>query len=80
MINNEVESLLSDAISTLDNLRSGEKFIVKDLFRGYEWNRIERANRTRLGSRFFYYAEHDGESYITPMGKTPQNQQIYIKK
>ena len=57
---------------------SGEKFIVKDLFTGVEWNRISKALRTKLGSMFLLYV--NGSTEFAPVGKTPQNQQIYIKK
>nr|WP_321295692.1 DUF1413 domain-containing protein [uncultured Sphaerochaeta sp.] len=34
--------------------------LVKDLFKGYEWNRIPKRDRTMLGSLFLsYIAAHD---------------------
>jgi hypothetical protein len=59
------------------NLLSGEEFIVSSLFLGYEWQRIEKGNRTRLGSVFFAFALGAGASLIVPVKKTPQNQQLY---
>lgn len=53
--------------------------MVKDLFQGYEWNRIDKGNRTRLGSSFFAYVQGEGAALIQPLGKTPQNQQKYRK-
>ena len=63
------------------NLVSGENYIVKDLFCGFEWNRIQKGNRTKLGSMYFAYAQNlqQGGNIITPLGKTPQNQQKYQK-
>lgn len=55
----------------------GEVFIVKDLFRGFEWNRIEKGNRTKLGSLYLNFAENEGSELIKGIGKTPQNQQKY---
>ena len=59
---------------------TNEVFIVKDLFRGIEWNRIPKGLRTKLGSLFFSYVNNEGSQIIEPLGKTPQNQQIYKRK
>ncbi|EJT6478469.1 DUF1413 domain-containing protein [Clostridium perfringens] len=64
---------------SLNELNSGEIFIVKDLFRGFEWNRISKGNRTKLGSMVFNFANHEGSTIIDSIGKTPQNQQKYKK-
>jgi hypothetical protein len=32
--------LLNIAIANLDNIKSREVFLVKELFLGYEWNRL----------------------------------------
>ena len=50
VIMDNVDSLLSQALSETNNLNEGEIFLVKDLFKGYEWNRIERKNRLLLGT------------------------------
>lgn len=77
--NTSVDNLLDIAKNTLNEVASGEKFIVRDLFRGFEWSRIYVGDRTRLGALFFHYAQNNGSDIITPLNKTPQNQQIYIK-
>ena len=77
--NTSLEDLLSIVKNTLNELNSGEEFIVKDLFRGFEWNRIGKGNRTKLGSMVFNFANHEGSTIIEPLGKTPQNQQKYKK-
>jgi len=74
-----ISELASHAQAEIHNLLAGEEFIVKDLFIGYEWNRIDKGNRTRLGSSFFAYAQGAGAALIIPLGKTPQNQQRYRK-
>ena len=38
----EVNRLLDEAIKETDNLNVGEVFLVKDLYKGYFWNRIPR--------------------------------------
>lgn len=40
-----VNELLDMAKRELANLKSGEIFLVRDLFKGYEWNRISRSDR-----------------------------------
>ena len=60
--------------------QSGENFRVKDLFRGVEWNRIPKGLRTKLGAMFFAYVNGDAKNKYEPVGKTPQNQQIYSKR
>lgn len=78
--NTSLNDLFNVAISTLPDLQTGEIFIVKDLFRGFEWNRIPKGTRTKLGSMFFAYAKQNGLTLIECLGKTPQNQQQYKMK
>lgn len=82
MITNQttLNELLDLAKESTKDLNAGEIFIVKDLFRGFEWNRIAPGIRTKLGSMYFAYAQELGSSDIQPLGKTPQNQQKYKKK
>lgn len=75
-----LQELFDCAVNTVNQVEGGEEFIVRDLFRGFEWNRIAKGNRTKLGGMFFAYAKADGSFALEPLGKTPQNQQIYKKK
>ena len=77
--NTSVENLFYESVNTLSYLHPGEKFTVKQLFRGFDWKRITTGNRIKLGSMFFNYANNNGSSIIKPLGKTPQNQQQYEK-
>lgn len=61
-------------------VQTGENFRVKDLFRGVEWSRIPKGLRTKLGSMFFAYVNGEAKNMFDAVGKTPQNQQIYLKK
>ncbi|GHV35379.1 hypothetical protein FACS18949_13220 [Clostridia bacterium] len=72
--------LLSNAKDEIRYLLIGEEFMVKDLFLGYEWNRINKGNRTRLGGLFYAFAHGEGAAQIEILGKTPQNQQRYRRK
>ena len=61
--------LLDIAKDETKKLESGEIFIVRDLFKGYEWNRIERKKRLH---------ECSGGN-IKPISKTSSGQQKYQK-
>ena len=47
-----VNELLEMAKRELTNLKSGEIFLVRDLFKGYEWNRISRSDDSSLAPYF----------------------------
>lgn len=79
--NTSLSELFDAACLYADTIvQSGESFRVKDLFRGVEWNRVPKGLRTKLGSMFFAYVDSEAKGAIEPSGKTPQNQQIYLKK
>ena len=44
--------LMKKALNELTNLQSGE-CLLKDLFKGYEWNRLDRNIRLKLGLNNF---------------------------
>lgn len=48
----DVNELLEEAIRETENLNEDEVFLVKDLFKGYVWNRIPRKDRLLLGTLF----------------------------
>lgn len=76
-----LNELFESACFSADTVvQSGENFRVKDLFRGVEWNRIPKGLRTKLGSMFYAYVNGEAKNVFDPVGKTPQNQQIYTKK
>lgn len=81
MIDSEMalEELLMEAKEQINNLKSNEEFLVKDLYKGFEWNRIARGDRTKLGMLVNSYA-NTVNSGIEAVKKTPQNQWIYKKK
>lgn len=82
MVNENIslEELVQMVDSTLPYVEVDEEFIIKDLFRGFEWKRIPKAMRTKLGSMILALAEGEKLSQnIEPIRKTPQNQQIYKK-
>ena len=72
-----LNDLFEIAVKTINSLSPNEEFIVKDLFRGFEWNRIPKGNRTKLGSLFFSYVNSDKCENVIALDKTAQNQQRY---
>ena len=75
---NDVNELLEEAISETENLNDGEVFLVKDLFKGYVWNRIPRKDRLLLGTLFLNWVNKtDGN--LKAIEKTSSNQQRYEK-
>lgn len=67
------------AIDEIANLSEGEKFLVRDLFKGYEWNRISRSDRLLIGTLFLNFIKSD-EVCVEPIEKTSSGQQRYSVK
>lgn len=74
----DVNGLLDDAVKETDNLETGEIFLVKDLFKGYVWNRIALKDRLLLGTLFLNHVSKTGGS-IQAIEKTSSGQQRYKK-
>ncbi len=73
-----VNDLLEKAIKETNNIKVDEIFLVKDLFKGYEWNRIPKNDRLLLGTLFLNQINKiDGD--IKPIEKTKSGQQRYRK-
>lgn len=74
----DVNVLLEVAIQETDKLHNGEVFLLKDLFKGYEWNRIPRNDRLLLGTLFLNYMNKENGN-IQVIEKTSSGQQRYKK-
>lgn len=72
----DVNELLEIAIKETENLMDNEIFLVKDLFKGYEWNRIPRNDRLLLGTLFLNYVNKTN-GRIQAIEKTSSGQQKY---
>lgn len=72
-----MQKLLNQTKQELNNLQSGDTFLLKDLFEGYEWNRIERSNKIELGKLFLEYV--NSRSDVKSLGKTTSNHCKYEK-
>lgn len=74
----DVNDLLEEAIKETENLNDGEVFLVKDLFKGYVWNRIAVKDRLLLGTLFLNYV-HRMNGGLLVVEKTSSHQQRYKK-
>ncbi|MDD4590352.1 MAG: single-stranded DNA-binding protein [Parabacteroides sp.] len=75
----DVNELLNNAIKETENLNQREVFLVRDLFKGYEWNRISRSERLLLGTLFLNYV-NTSKASIQAIEKTSSGQQKYRVK
>lgn len=75
----DVNELLDEAIKETENLKEDEIFLLKDLFKGYLWNRIPRKDRLLLGTLFLNQVNKMGGKDIKAIEKTSSNQQRYVK-
>jgi len=72
----KVNDLLTIAQNEIDYVNVGETFLLKELFKGYEWNRIKISDRLLLGTLFLNYANTNADKIIA-LQKTSSNQQKY---
>ena len=70
---------LQFALEELKNLETGEIFVVRDLWKGYEWNRIPRPDRLLIGRLFYDTVIQQSPNLVKVLGKTPAKQQKYEK-
>ena len=73
-----VNQLLEYAIQEVKELNSGEVSLVRELFKGYLWNRIPRKDRLLLGILFLNWTQQKA-NIVTPINKTSSGQQKYQK-
>lgn len=71
-----INQLLETAKNEVTNLKYGEVFLVRDLFKGYEWNRISRSDRLLLGTLFLNYIKN-ADTRVEIIEKTTSGQQKY---
>lgn len=72
----DVNELLEYAVNEVGKMLNQEIFLIRDLFKGYEWNRIPRNERLLLGTLFLNYVKRE-ETRIVPIEKTSSGQQKY---
>lgn len=72
-------NLLPRAMMEVSRLKQGEIFLVRDLFKGYEWNRLTLDDRRQLGRLFFDQVNGQKGAGVVVYQKTSSNQQRYKK-
>lgn len=71
---------LKQAVSEITSLNLGEEFLVKDLFKGYEWNRLGIGERRTLGTLFLNEVKNGQLQFkVEVVNKNSANQQLYVK-
>ena len=74
----DMNTLLETALNEAKNLKEGESFLIKDLYKGYLWNRIPKGERLLLGSLFLSYVSMN-DCKIIVIHKGASGQQMYMK-
>lgn len=72
----DVNELLEYSVAEANKMFTDEIFLIRDLFKGYEWNRIPRNDRLLLGTLFLNYVKRE-KLKIVPIEKTSSGQQKY---
>lgn len=70
------QEMLDQAIIELGNLKDGDTFIVKDLFKGHLWNRQDRSERLTLGTLFMNFVRQN-RGKVEMLNKNSSGQQEY---
>ena len=73
----DINVLLDKAVNETGELIDGEVFLLCDLFKGYEWNRISRNTRLLLGTLFLNKISSENLG-VKASEKTSSGQQKYI--
>jgi len=71
-----VNELLDRAKNEIQYLQGDEIFLVRDLFKGYEWNRISRSDRLPLSTLFLNSVKTEVIGVVA-IEKTSSGQQKY---
>lgn len=71
------DKLLKKAWKETKKLNESEQFLLKDLFKGYKWNRLAIEQRAALGKLFLDKVNR--KKSVDALEKNSANQQIYIK-
>lgn len=72
---NDVNQMFNLAVAEIEKLEHDEIFTLRDLYKGYEWNRISRGDRITLGTLFLNFAKSNLD--IELLGKNNSGQQSY---
>lgn len=71
---------IDKAEKQINTLKSGSTFVLKDLFKGTEWEEIERGDRLGLGRAFKNSVLNNRIKNVEYVDKKKNNSAMYIKK
>lgn len=74
----DIDEWMDKAKSTISKMEIGNKFVVKDLFEGVEWNNLNRGDRLFFGKHFKNQVSEDKISRVRYIGKLANNSSQYI--
>ena len=70
---------IKHALEELNNVNTGDVFVVRDLWVGHLWNRIPRADRLLIGRLFYNAVTQQTPCPVEVLEKTKDKQQKYRK-
>ena len=71
--------LFYQLINELDNLLVNDEFMISDMFKGFVWKKVSKADRLWLGTEFLIKVKNNEVKNIKIMEKTSSNKQMYKK-
>ena len=71
--------LFYQLINELDNLLVNDEFMISDMFKGFVWKKVTKADRLWLGREFLNKVKNNEVKNIKIMEKTSSNKQMYKK-
>ena len=74
------ELWIGRARESIAKMSKGTVFVAKDLFEGYEWNRLSRGDKLSFGKTFKNSVTNGAFAEIMYLGKRDNNSAEYIKK
>lgn len=76
-----IDTIIENSLLKLNNIPSGEEFVLKDLFSAKEWeNFCSPYLRGKIGTEFYKYILNHPNLGVTTLGLTTRKIQIYKKK
>lgn len=76
----DYEEWLDKAEEQTKVLKSGCTFVLRDLFKGTEWEGIARGDRLNFGKAFKNFVLDNRIKGVEYIGKAENNSAMYIKK
>ena len=71
--------LFYQLINELDNLLVNDEFMISDMFKGFVWKKVSKADRLWLGREYLNKVKNNEVKNIKIMEKTSSNKQMYKK-